>query len=288
MSASGTGIFDDDVACNIRAQYRALLQDGKAPAEAARAVLRDWAPALGDAEDGPVIWLALAAIQCQYGCLEPRVKAKALAVIADGSDLEHWRTTDNPNLLRSRMAVLARLRAKLQAPPAARAKLPEKPLGRRIPFREEKSTWPRGEVVGYRLRSGQYILLHVCDYSGSKRVGWAPMFAVLNWRGKRLPSVQRIEELPYKRRLDPVGNHFYVLVFSCGRARESELPQDRVVRGLAMRAVAVGDDPPEAFPGHAFGVPLEPWKQLVGPWEGYSCSRWKTLDQDLEEWLGWT
>jgi hypothetical protein len=289
MSASGTGVFDDDVACDTRSLYRACLKDGKSTCEATQTVLRDLKLALADAEDGPVIWLALAAIQCQYGCLEPRVKTKALAVIESGSDLEHWRATGNPNLVRSRLAVLARLRAKLEAPPAARAKLPEKPLRRRVSFREEKSTWPQGEVVGYRLHSGQYTLLHVCHYSGSERMGWAPMFAVLNWRGKRLPPVKRIQELPYKKRLDPViTKRSYVLVFSCGRARESELPQDRVVRGLALRSMPAGKDPPEAFPGHAFGVRLEPWKQLVGPWEGYSCSRWKTLDQDLEEWLGWT
>jgi hypothetical protein len=39
MSASGTGVFHDDVACDIRAQYRSLLKDGKVPAEATRAVL---------------------------------------------------------------------------------------------------------------------------------------------------------------------------------------------------------------------------------------------------------
>src|SRR5947209_4759307 len=116
MSASGTGVFHDDVACNVRAQFQALLKDGKQPAAATRAVLRDWRPALADAEDGPVIWLALSAVQCRLGCLEPRVKAKALAVIDDGSDLEHWRATGNRDLVRSRTAVLARLRAKLEAP----------------------------------------------------------------------------------------------------------------------------------------------------------------------------
>jgi hypothetical protein len=287
MSALGTGIFDDDVACDTRALYRASLKEGQTPAEATQSVLRAWKPALDDAEDGPVIWLALAALQCQYGCLEPQVKAQALAVIDNGSDLEHWRATGNPNLVRSRVDVLARLRAKLEAPPVARTKLPKKPKRPRVPFREEKSAWPLGEVVAYRLQSGRYILLHVCGHSGSDRVGWAPMFAVLNWRGKRLPPVQRIQGLPYKKRLDLVDKHPYVLVFSCGRARESELSQDRVVRRLATRAVAAGDHAPEDFPGHSFGVPLQSWKQLVGPWDGYSCSRWRDLDRDLEEWLGW-
>jgi hypothetical protein len=288
MSASGTGIFDDDVACDVRALYREQLKKGKTPAEATRAVLRDSKPALADAEDGPVIWLALAAIQCRYGCLEPRTKTKALAVIDDGSDVEQWRATGNPDLVRSRIAVLQRLRSKLIAPSlAAHAKLPAKPKRARRPFREEKTDWPEGEVVAYRLQSGRHVLLHVCGASGGDRFGWAPLFAVMNWRGKRFPPEERIQQLPYKMRFDSVTKHSYALVFSVGRARESELPQDRVVRGVAMRALAQGNYADEEFFGHAEGVRIEPWKRLVGPWEGYSCSRWKTLDRDLEEWLGW-
>src|SRR5437588_144844 len=130
MSASGTGVFDDDVACDIRAQYRALLKDGNAPTEATRAVLRDWKPALGDAEDGPVI-------------------------------------------------------------------------------------------------------------------GWAPAVALLDWRGKRVPSAERIQSLPYKICTDdPIEKHS-VFMFTLSRKRETDMPQDRVFRGAAMR-------------------PASHWKELVG------------------------
>ncbi len=287
MSASGTGIFDDDVACDIRGQFRALLKDGKTTAEATRAVLRDWKPALADAEDGPVIWLALAAIQCQYGCLEPKVKANALAVIEDGSDLDNWRATDNPGLVRSRTVVLKRLRAKLETPPEPRSKLPEKPKRPRVSFREEKSAWPESEVVGYRLLSGQYILLHVCGNSGSERVGWCPIVAVLDWRGEVFPPVEDIRQLPYKMRSDSTAMDPSVLVFSVGRARESELPQDRVVRRLAMRPASQGAHADAEFFGHAAGIRIEQWKRLAGPLGGYMCSRWRDLDRHLEEWLGW-
>jgi hypothetical protein len=265
----GTGIFRDDVACDVRAQYRALLQDGKTPVEATSGVLRDWKPALGDAEDGPIIWLALAAIQCRYGCLEPRVKARALAVIDSGSDLEHWHATGNRQLVRSRAAVLARLRATLESPPPARARIPSKPRKRRGPV-DEKSFWPLGEVFAYRLRSGRYILLHVCDFLGSDRpgAGWAPIVAVLNWRGKQIPTAERIRKLPYRKRTDDPVERNSLVVFSLGRARESELPKDRVRRHAAKRARAT-------------------WKQLVGEWGGCRCTRWRDLDEDLESWLGW-
>ena len=269
MSASGTRVFDDDVACDIRAQYRAHLKDGKAPAQATRAVLRDWKPALADSEDGPVIWLALAAIQCQYGCLEPRVKAKAIAVIDDGTDLEHWRATNKPALVRSRQAVLARLRAKLEAPPPARVRTPAPTEKRREPV-DEKSIWPLGEVFAYRLRSGQYILLHVCDYLGSDRpeIGWAPMVALLDWRGKRVPDAEQIQSLPYKICTDNPIEKTSVFMFTLSRKRETDMPQDRVVRSAAMR-------------------PASHWKKLVGLSGGCGCSRWRDLDRDLEDWLGW-
>jgi hypothetical protein len=85
---------------------------------------------------------------------------------------------------------------------------------------------------------------------------------VLSWRGKRLPPEERILELAYKTRFDPIAKPSYALMVSIGRARESELPHDRVVRGVA-------------------------WKQRIGEWAGCGCSRWKDLDRDLEAWLGW-
>jgi hypothetical protein len=269
MSASGTGIFDDDVACDVRAQFLRLVHDGQTPAAATRTVLRDWRAGLADAEDGPVIWLALAAVQCRHGCLEPRVRTRALAAIDNESDLAHWRSTGKPRLVRSRAAVLARLRAKLAAPPPAQAKLPPARRQRPEPV-AEKSLWQPGEVFAYRLRSGRYVLLHVCDFSGSDRpgAGWAPLVALLDWRGKRMPQPKRVAELPYRVRTDDAVAKDSVFMFSLGRQREDELPAARVLRRVGAR-------------------PTRPWKELVGALGGYRCTRWQDLDQDLELWLGW-
>jgi hypothetical protein len=147
--------------------------------------------------------------------------------------------------------------------------MPVPPKKRRAPFREEPSDWPRGEVVAYRLRSGRYILLHVCDHLGSARTGWAPMVAVLDWQGKRIPPADHIQRLPSVIRTDDPVEKNSVLMFSVGRARASELPQDRVIRRTAKRHAAA-------------------WKKLVGEWGGCKCSRWRDLDRDLQAWLGWT
>jgi hypothetical protein len=228
--------------------------------------LRSWKDALADEEDGPVIWLALTALQGQLGGLEARVKSEAMRIIDSGADLERWRSTGRPALLHSRRAVLARLRAKLEAPPApARVKPPVKRKKRPLP---QKSEWPQGEVFAYRLRSGRHILLHVCDHLGSPRVGWAPMVALLDWRHLRLPSPERAQSLPYVIREDPIEENS-VLMFSLSGGRGKEFPADRVIRHVATRFA-------------------KPWKQLIGLMGGCRCTRWRNLDQDLEAWTGWT
>lgn len=268
MSASGTGVFDDDVACDVRAQYRALLSEGKAPAEATSVVLRAWKEALADDEDGPVIWLALAALQGQQGGMQPQVKEEALRIIDSGLSLERWRSTGEPALVRSRQAVLMRLRAKLEAPPQPEQVKPAaKPKKRRPPL-SKKSEWPQGEVFAYRLRSGRYVLLHVCDYLGNSRVGWAPIVALLDWRHLRIPAAESAQSLPYVIREDPIEEKS-VLMFSLGGVLGKELPSDRVVRNVAMREA-------------------KPWKELVGCLGGCRCTRWRDLDRDLEAWTGWT
>lgn len=115
MGTHGTGLFSDDTACDVRDAFVDLLAEGASPADATRSLIRSWAEEIADVEDGPVFWLALAATQWTYGCLDPDVRARALGVIGDGTDLLRW---EGPGLPRRR-AVLAALRAKLLSPPPA-------------------------------------------------------------------------------------------------------------------------------------------------------------------------
>ena len=82
MGVSGTAIFGDDVACDVRDAYRRLVADGFAGPKATNQLLQEWKETLADEDDGPVFWLALAATQWQCGRLEARVKTRALKTIA--------------------------------------------------------------------------------------------------------------------------------------------------------------------------------------------------------------
>jgi hypothetical protein len=113
MGAWGVGIFDDDVACDARIAMLDQFRAGLPAKVATDAVLEDLADFLEDEEDGPVVLLALAAVQWDAGRLDARVKRRALKVIAGGVDFR-WQDSE---FAEQRRAVLAELGAKLSAPP---------------------------------------------------------------------------------------------------------------------------------------------------------------------------
>lgn len=88
MGAWGPAIFSDDTAADIRGSYRELLEDQVPDDEATREVLSRYADVGDDADEGHVLWLALAAAQHQVGRLDEDVKQRALAIIDSGRGLE--------------------------------------------------------------------------------------------------------------------------------------------------------------------------------------------------------
>jgi hypothetical protein len=114
MSASGVGLFQDDVAADVRSEYLDLLARGASDADAFRTMLREWKESIADYDDGPVFWLALAATQWEYGRLHPRAKSQALKIIDQGKGIDRWAEA---GLTKKRRAVMAQLKKKLLAPP---------------------------------------------------------------------------------------------------------------------------------------------------------------------------
>jgi hypothetical protein len=113
MGTWSAAIFADDVACDVRDQYLALLAEGLDGAESSRRLESEWGDADSDPDEGPVFWIALAAVQWEYGRLQPHVAKRALAIIDRGDDLQRWQGA--PGLAKRRSALQA-LRRKLESP----------------------------------------------------------------------------------------------------------------------------------------------------------------------------
>lgn len=150
MGAWDPAIFSDDTACDVRSDYRELLEDGVADAEATSRVIGDYQHL--DEDDAHVLWLALAAAQAALGRLDEAVKTEALRVIDDGVGLGLWAEAGTTELAR-RKAALEKLRKTLtgsQKPPTKVRK----------PWAHVTDLSP-GDVLAYDLPTGKRALFRV-------------------------------------------------------------------------------------------------------------------------------
>lgn len=258
MGTWGPGLFFDDLACDVRDDFRALIGDGFTPAEATQVLLADYRPD-EDADMGDVFWLALAATQWRLGRLQEEVQRRALAVIDSGSNLRLWEAEAEPEDAKSRKKVLDNLRRRLLSPQ------PCPPKVRKV-FRQD-TPFEAGQVVAYRLRSGRYALLHVSDIHIDKG-GRAPIFRLLDWVGNTLPSESDLAALPPRRPFLDTRFHPYTTRFVIFQRSKADYPASR------LQVVAKGIEPPALPPLTAPGDSRDVIQAV---------SFWKDLDDMLEK-----
>jgi|SRR5712691_595492 len=172
MGTWGTGVFDNDLASDVRGEYRELLEDGTADAEATHVVLSSFAYAVDDPDNGACFWTGLAATQMQLGRLDPAVRDRTIAVIDAGGDLHMW---DDPALARKRKAALAKLRGQLLGPQRAPGKV--RPP-RRVPCPVQA-----GDVFLLTLEDGRKARLRALAVM-SHRMGDLPTVEMIDERGR--------------------------------------------------------------------------------------------------------
>ena len=178
----GTGLFSDDVACDIRDHYRQLLEDGAEDSAATRLTLEKFEPYLE--EPGGVALIAFAVTQSKVGRLEPDVRARALALIDAGGDLSVWEQ-ENPKLLPKRRAALEKAREQLTGP---------QPAPRRLrPPKRQLSGLAAGDVLALALPR-RVALLRVVRVR-AHRLGETPVLEELDFDGSEVPTRDALERL---------------------------------------------------------------------------------------------
>ncbi|TCJ30786.1 hypothetical protein [Nocardioides jejuensis] len=187
MGAWGPAIFSDDTACDIRGDYRELLEDQVPDDEATQQTIDAYAH-LGE-DEKHAFWLVLAAAQSALGRLDDNVKTRALEVIDRGIGLELWEE-EGPRELAKRKASLAKLRTQLTG---------EQPVRKAVrrPWRDVTEL-AAGDVLAFET-AGTLRLLRVLRID-DHRVGIAPIVGWLDWAGNRVPSERKIRKLKVRMR----------------------------------------------------------------------------------------
>ena len=148
MGAWGPGLYEDDVAADVREIYMDRLRrdgDGKAACAAVCTALGDLND---DPGDGPVLWFALADTMWRCGHLTDEVRDNALFHLDEGADLARWQR-DNPRQAPRREAVLTELRERLRSP--------QRPPAKQRTPRLYTCPWQTGDVYAYPLDSEEAV-----------------------------------------------------------------------------------------------------------------------------------
>jgi hypothetical protein len=167
MGTSGTALFDDDTASDVKREFLELLRRGLTSGQAVEVLKRDWSASIADADDGPTFWLALAATEWAYGCLDDAIKRRAIEVIDSGDDLARWSGASAGR----RRNVLAALRAQLLSP-QPKPKRPRKQKSIEPPPRHEvEAPDGLGKAVAYGVSGAASMQVYLERVVGASRGG---------------------------------------------------------------------------------------------------------------------
>lgn len=217
MGAWGPGIYQDDVALDIKDEYIELLKKGKTTEEAFKELINNNADYLED-EDAVPMLLALADTQWKYGRLNDMVKSDALNIINSGAGLEAWKY--NKKLLKRRTEILEKLKEKLETPQPEEKKV--------RPYKFFDCGWKKNDVFAYQLKSEYAKKAGIYDYWFIFIVDdsyvWEDHYVLPIVRAKitkdtELPKTEEeIDKLDYIQ----IGNKDYKGMFEFEKWREKE------------------------------------------------------------------
>jgi len=255
MGTWGVAIFSDDLAADLREDFRDLIGEGITPTEAVNRLLDEYESSVNDPDEHSIFWIALAAIQWKLGRLEERTKQEAIRVITTGTDLERW---PDPKMRRKREAALERLHQQLLLTP---------PEPKRVPRRiKSANDWKVGEIVGLRLASGKLVLMRVIGHHTDKG-GRDAVCELLDWIGDAMPSLDVIAKLPIRTQPAPPGNENNAWWMKFGRKSQFLVAEPRKK-----------NDQARILRTEFISVPA----QECG---GYTVLVWGYVDQQLNEWF---
>lgn len=163
MGTWGTKLYDSDITSDVRSYYQRTIKKTNDGFLTTEKLLKTFRSELEDSDDAPLIWLALADTQWDYGRLEDHVKEKALYYLNQGGDLSRW-NDESPENVEKRKKVLEQLKEKILSPQP-----PEKKIEK---TKHYCCQWKMGDVYAYPLNSeyakqrgidGRYFLFHKVD-----------------------------------------------------------------------------------------------------------------------------
>jgi len=268
MGAWGTSLYANDYASDIRGDYIDMLRRGKTNDEVVEKLINDNQEIMGDDEEEPLFWFALADTLWNYGRLQDSVRDKALYFLDQDGELERWRESGKKQL-EAWQRTRAKLKEKLLSPQP-----PEKKVS---PYRFYKNPWQLGDVYAYQFSSdyskeqgyfGQYIVFRKVGDG----VEWpGHIIPVVNFYKMISPNIPALDDL---QNIPLIPQNYYPVALA-------KYPNAKMEYMLMMygtnRAVPKGN---LTLLGN---IPGDDFLPFVGPghYTGYEGTLWKYLEESI-------
>ena len=148
MGTWGAGLYQNDLTEDVKIEFQRMFNEqGMDEVSITEKLKEDYKAAIGDVDEEPLFWLALAETQWRYGVLMPEVKEKALDWLHRGVRLRDEQIIDQKKAHKKWPITLKTLEEKLNSP------LPKR---RKPHVKKEKQwlwpcDWKIGDVYAYPL-----------------------------------------------------------------------------------------------------------------------------------------
>jgi hypothetical protein len=188
----GVGIFSDDLASDVRGDWRDAIADGLSPEAATARILERYAESRDDSDEATRFWTALAAAQAASGRLQDHVRDEALRLIEAGGDVSLFAEED-PDQGTKRNAVLQKLATQLRGPQRAPTRI-VKPKAQISPVGVGDVIEVTGSSAGRRA----YFAVVGLDDGWPPGSTW-PVLVGLGWREEETPTLEQLRDAPLVR-----------------------------------------------------------------------------------------
>lgn len=159
MGTWDTGLYQNDLSADVRADYISKLKAGKADEEALQEILQEYKEESEDDDEKYDFYLGLADTLWKKGRLTEELKAKALEILEEDKISDRW---EGEKIRKERIKVLDKLKEQLESPMPERKKVPvHKPY---------KLGWEEGDVYCFQIKN------QIDDYEEYQ--GWYALFYV--------------------------------------------------------------------------------------------------------------
>lgn len=198
MGMWGFELYQNDTSLDVKDEFEELYNTGNTVQDITDKLVEDYKSIMGDIDEEPLFWLALADTQWNLGVLMPWVKEKALYWVEKDSGMFNCQSIDM-SVKAKRRKTLGELQTKLLSP--------QPPVKKPVKKRIYKCQWKLGDVFAYQLESdlakerglyGRYFLLQKVDEGVWHPGHIVPIVYVKITNDNNLPSnVEEYNQLEY-------------------------------------------------------------------------------------------